>query len=304
MSSQPPNQKICTRCGVDCAALPRVKDPQGRYTCRACYDAIQAAARQRRVAAAAAAPAADAIPIAEDPADDAGGMDAILADEPRACANCGQLLGSAVICMGCGYNTQTGTMTATQKLARDGRACVACGYDLSGLKTPRCPECGADNSRGAVRSAKHKREAERTVRNAYLKPALMFAIGTAIAASIYGAQDGPEVAAGYAILFAANLIVGFIVFWVCSLMWIGFDQPMHLMALQLAGVYGVTDAVSTVFHEFLPIPVFIWLIPMAVYIGLLVDTLDLDFQDAIILGIVTFIVKVVIAIGLYAQFMA
>lgn len=30
--------KHCIVCGVDCAGRPRVKDPQGRYYCRPCYD--------------------------------------------------------------------------------------------------------------------------------------------------------------------------------------------------------------------------------------------------------------------------
>lgn len=31
--------KACVVCGVDCTGRPRVKDPKGRYYCRACYDA-------------------------------------------------------------------------------------------------------------------------------------------------------------------------------------------------------------------------------------------------------------------------
>ncbi|TVQ57097.1 MAG: hypothetical protein EA377_01195, partial [Phycisphaerales bacterium] len=36
-----PAGKICVVCNANCAGRPRVKDPKGRYYCRACYDELQ-----------------------------------------------------------------------------------------------------------------------------------------------------------------------------------------------------------------------------------------------------------------------
>lgn len=43
--------KICTVCGIDCSSKPRTKDPQGRYTCRECYDRLLERRRQAKAAA-------------------------------------------------------------------------------------------------------------------------------------------------------------------------------------------------------------------------------------------------------------
>ncbi len=36
-----PAGKICVVCSANCAGRPRVKDPKGRYYCRACYEELQ-----------------------------------------------------------------------------------------------------------------------------------------------------------------------------------------------------------------------------------------------------------------------
>lgn len=33
------SQKICIKCGADCAGKPRVKDASGRYACKSCVAA-------------------------------------------------------------------------------------------------------------------------------------------------------------------------------------------------------------------------------------------------------------------------
>lgn len=303
--------KVCVRCGRDCAGRPRVKDAQGRYTCGECVEELKAARAQgpAPVAATPPQPQAAAAPEVEEDGlialEDEPLPEGLIGDGPRSCGNCGMVLGSgAVVCMGCGFNTQTGRLVSTHRPPGEGKKCTKCGYDLAGLKTSRCPECGTLNlpPRRAEQEAKAARE---TVRDAYLKPALMAVVGCAVAAAVTGADGGAEAVVEYAVLFAISYIVGLAVFWVCSVMWIGFDAPMHLVALQLAGVYGVTDAASSLVNLVPFLPTFIgWIIVVTVYVGLLMEVLDLELQDAVILGLVTFIVKVVIAIVIMAHLFA
>ena len=58
--------KICIRCHEDCSNRPRVKDPDGRYICRACLERAVEEKRQRQAEAAAPAPAPAPEPIGLD----------------------------------------------------------------------------------------------------------------------------------------------------------------------------------------------------------------------------------------------
>lgn len=297
--------KVCVRCGRDCAGRPRVKDAQGRYTCGECVEAIKAARARGPARAVPAAPAATEPAPADDgliALDDEPLPASLLGEGPRTCGNCGMVLGSgAVVCMGCGFNTETGSLVSTRLPPGEGKKCSKCGYELSGLKTSRCPECGTLNL-PPRRAEQERRAAADTVRDAYLKPAIMAVVGCAIAAAVMGATEGTDAVVGYAILFAASYVVGLVVFWACSLIWIGFDAPMHLVALQLAGVYGVTDAASSLVDLIPVMPAFLgWIIVATVYIGLLMEVMEIELQDAVILGFVTFVVKFVIAMVLVAS---
>lgn len=97
--------KICVVCGTDCAGRPRVKDPRGRYYCKACYD------KRRSPQQAGAAGRAPEIAIEPEPSM----LDELL--EPHAgaepggsCPNCGQdVPGGAVLCVNCGFNLRDGS---------------------------------------------------------------------------------------------------------------------------------------------------------------------------------------------------
>src|SRR5262249_48979528 len=131
----PAATKVCIKCGTDCSNKPRTKDPEGRYTCKACYDAMMAKAAAAKVAKAAAPqpePKPLRTPVVVGAPDDASVMAALLEDSPaaitEACPSCGAgLAGGAVICTICGYNKETGRAVnlkirkaAKDKAARSG----------------------------------------------------------------------------------------------------------------------------------------------------------------------------------------
>lgn len=124
MSTAP--AKVCQICHQDCSKKPRVKDPQGRYSCEECVAQRQAEAAllagadptpgvERRAAAKPAArPApAKAATVAEGtPAgfwDQPAAAPAPVAAAQTRCAQCGNgLTPGAVICTLCGFNAQSG----------------------------------------------------------------------------------------------------------------------------------------------------------------------------------------------------
>lgn len=93
--------KVCTICGEDCSQRPRIRDAQGRYTCKACAEA-------RAASASKLAPQTAPSPAAE-------GVNAAFADFDFApCPGCGAPLKSAVnVCVSCGYNKATGKQIKT-----------------------------------------------------------------------------------------------------------------------------------------------------------------------------------------------
>ncbi len=111
--------KICTICGEDCAARPRVKDVEGNYFCKPCLND-----RQRGgggpAPASGASPFLDASPTAAQAlwADvDQPGRPSVGRDGTRyiPCMQCGtRMKEDAVLCTACGYNPRRGKRLTTR----------------------------------------------------------------------------------------------------------------------------------------------------------------------------------------------
>jgi hypothetical protein len=327
--------KICVRCGQDCSERKRVKDAAGRYVCQECLDKALAAkaAAQRSAAkqaeapaiepAAAAAPPAPPAPTVPDPADD-GTIPLELEESPapqvarspagesRPCPLCGTAMrGEDVICTECGYSRETGKrLEGAGKAVRSKKPrtakCQKCGYSLAGLSSTVCPECGHKNrveNRWWIDPARERRDA----RWEYFKPLLMLAIGGGLTLLILALAGDAEEALSYSIAFAIKLPVGLAVFLMCCYLWIGFDAPIRLTILRLAGIFAVVDLVALVVgYPLSGVPVLgtygVLLIAGGVYVGLLMDMLELDLQDACIVGLITYVVWVVGGLFLVAYF--
>lgn len=111
--------KSCTVCGIDCSGRPRVKDQQGRYMCQECFDKVK---QTKQVQKAPPAPAVAAV-TAADPAinlndnsfllDIGGSKSTSVTGASKVCPECGRgMSASAVVCIGCGFNSQTGKRLA------------------------------------------------------------------------------------------------------------------------------------------------------------------------------------------------
>lgn len=134
--------KVCVHCGVNCEGIPRVKDAEGRYACKGCFDRIAASGQS---AQAATAPVVKVVAKAKAPAavgsnrvasnasvapidDDAMDLSALVSAEKQAaentsyakmqrCPHCDALApAGSRICPGCGFDYHTGLAGAKTKV--------------------------------------------------------------------------------------------------------------------------------------------------------------------------------------------
>lgn len=333
----------CGKCGADVAHAKRMKDSKGRYFCELCAAALRQRAAEKlgqpvdgsvQAAPAGVQISAPAMSAATPQPED--GTFA-LADEParpvarptvglgnlQICPDCGHPLGADHdICAGCGFNRKTGHHIGRGNVVTDAggggtlpaskhvpKPCKKCGYDMTGTKTGRCPECGTINTR--MLSAKQTES--QTLKSMFVGPAIMIGIGLTLAVVAYfirgwvtnsgGLVGGAGYGGWYLAYYAVSVVVGFGTYIGCSVMFVGFDEPLGVTFVRLAGVYAVTDAVSAVLGSFLPGFV-AWPILAVVYLGLLMQVMELDWEDAWLVGAITYIVHVVVSVAMWYVWMA
>lgn len=272
MSEQPASAKVCIACGTDCAGRPRVKDPHGRYMCRACAD-------KRSPVTPSGASAADDAPL--DLVPDL--LDAPAIESVTPCPECGRpIAAGGTVCVSCGHNLATGKQLRIHK-----------GTD----KAPATTNPYKHHERLGVERADSAKE--------YIKPIVMFLIGAGIVAIWQGAQaENPAAGAAYLLRYAINVPIAVIVFATCCLIWIGFDAPLHLTALRIAGIYAICDLVQHTINQVPLAGIFAWVITIFVYIGLLSEMLDMDIQDAVVVALLTFLAKWVVKLTLFMMLFA
>ena len=206
----------------------------------------------------------------------------------------------AHLCTHCGYDMRRGVRVKSKVdgvATPAGPACANCGYELTGLSTGVCPECGTKFSVSRLlRKFDYDEDSRRATREAYRTPIIMAAVAVPLAAALTAVHTGDALdALAYLIGFAIEVPVGVGAFWLCCVLMLGFDAPMRLTAVRLAGIYAVVDAVHAGL-ALTPVPLIPWLAAMVIYIGLLMSLLELDVQDAIVVALVTFIVKLMLAL--------
>ncbi len=170
--------------------------------------------------------------------------------------------------------------------------CPQCRYDLRGLRADVCPECGLKLTYGAMRRAQDLREGKKSGGWFDRKAVLMAIIGLAVSATIMGIRFGSVGLVVFGIDFAFTIVVGWLVFFVCSILWIGFDQPLRTTVLQTIGAFGFFAGIAVLLN-LIPIPGIVTsLIAFAVLAGVLSDLLELDFQDAAIIALLVTVVRI------------
>ncbi len=291
--------KTCGICQEDCSDRPRVKDAKGRYYCKSC--AMDRAASHATEEAHLPPPEDDANPYAIDEGDfgtaaplPAGMLD--LTDRSSPCPACMHSMPpGAKVCVSCGYQVDKGIQTSTKVEKRKGRPgypCEHCGYDLTGLRSTVCPECGKPNNF----SRKHRLNTGLTsqmLRDEYRKPAVWFAVGFVAVGIVLAIKGEPLGFVVYAILLAFQLPLMLIGLWLCQKTFLGDIGTPLLNLVRLAGALALGNAVDTI----IPFGFFFLTPGLIVFWAVLMDLFEIDLRDAIITGIIMGIIKIAGALG-------
>ncbi len=299
-SPRPAQGKVCIRCGLDCSSRPRVKDLQGRYTCRDCYDAMQ----NEPAVVLSPAPTKRAEhriePAPEDPAAgaDEGIYALMLEDAVQAqsrittspCPGCGHpLAADAAICTTCGYNTRTGQAVTTRKAS-------ASDPDIAPGDDP------------LVKASRQERRRQKTLTTQmeYIKPLIYMVVGLGITCTLLMNRGGTDDVARYLLAYSISIPCAVAGFCFCCILWLGFDAPLPLTAVRLAGIYAIADIFFYgLSFRYLALLGFIGLgvrfvVPVVVSAGLMMHLMDMDHEDAMIASVITFIIRFVGMLALAA----
>jgi hypothetical protein len=140
MAPEPTTAKLCTVCGTDCAGRPRIRDQQGRYICKECFDRAKQT-RQTQKNPPSVSPLPTQADTVSAPADgdnsfllNLGSKESTGIQGTKPCPECGRAMSSnAVLCIGCGYNTSTGRRIPVRVIKTKEKAPKAEGAGSSSL---------------------------------------------------------------------------------------------------------------------------------------------------------------------------
>ncbi|MFI4898743.1 MAG: hypothetical protein ACIARR_13080 [Phycisphaerales bacterium JB059] len=277
----PRSPKTCQLCGEDCGRRPRVKDSHGRYYCAPCAKQAARASGDR--------------PAQIDLDDDSITIEPETRTSRGVCPSCLRPLPPDTgVCVSC----STG-LNRNPSPDGSGPKCQKCGYDLTGARSLICPECGTKQSPTLARRNEHSRA---IVRDAYLKPALALVLGLAFIIVFQLLIEQANAIPTVLLAILIQSVVGLVIFWICSLAWIGFDEPFHMNVLRLLAIYAISWSALLVASSLPPLLCSaILFVPAGIFALLHKKMLDLEMQDALLVSVITGIVWAVVFIILLGQ---
>jgi hypothetical protein len=265
-------RKTCAHCRQDCSKKARMKDPQGRYYCKECFEVAMReakAAAERRVAEREPEPELLAEIVPEEAAGPVVQAVAVMAG----CPDCGKPMpAGSVLCTACGYDS------------RQGRRLIGAVAKVK-----------EDEGKKAVR------EADRSaVAKAYLVPLGIFAVSVGLTfAFLSNLRHGQELGTAILASYAVTVPVGLVVFWILSVVWFGVDAPLHIIALRLAAVYATGQAVNALFMMLTGGYGGLGIVTtIALYTVMHMVLLELEKAEAIVVSVLTLMAQFAAAIGI------
>ena len=182
--------------------------------------------------------------------------------------------------------------------------CPECSYDLRGLRSDRCPECGKMLTQSAVRQAENKRDGVKDSNWFDGRALSLAAVGLATGGTVWWFAYGGLGIPAFGAYFLFTVVIGWLTFFGCSVMWIGFDQPLRKTVVQTVGAFGVYAGVAAAF-ALLPVPGIVgFFVSAVVLIWMLSELLDIDFQDAAMIALLVGAMKTVFYMWVLAAFLA
>lgn len=212
-------KNICFRCGRGCSGLSAAFDPRGRLLCPACasISAVQVEDSGEIAILPAASPEASRAP----------------------CPFCG-----APLVLGTPTCPACGKLPSVYKVARERDPdldnlspipCTKCSYDLRGLPSLTCPECGTVNTRQS-RSRQYEETSREILLNEIRKPAIIGGASLLVVLAVLAASKGPAEAGVFLALYPIRVVVASGAFLLCGFLDSGVDPPIWLIALRMAAI--------------------------------------------------------------------
>lgn len=289
--------KNCVMCGVDCSTKPRVKDPHGRYYCQPCFDSANA----KNVKTRAATDSGDEPFRLDDPAFEDNAPPAGQAHEdiiplapvevrsgtPAPCQKCGSSwMPGAMACVVCGTapgekKKPAGGPKPGAAKAKPGKPvpCAKCGYDLRGLRSFHCPECGHKNP-ASIKPSTLSDTSREVARQAYTKPLIWMAVGLVVTTFVDLGRGEYVSLAVSAVMFPITVILAYATLWVLCAVWLGMTSSALLMLVQVAAIHGIIMGVASVMDLTFTPGIFKLVLYGVIYVYLLTEWMDMDSMDA------------------------
>lgn len=185
---------------------------------------------------------------------------------------------------------------------RQGKPCPNCGYDITGLTQRKCPECGSVLEL-ALLAKTRKDRARQQYRAALIAPAIMMVIGLVGAVVALGLLYSWSAAPYYLAAFGLQVGNAVVVFFLCSVVWIGLDDPIPVVALKIGGIYALLNFAEILLFQIPLLGSFFAMIFVSfAYLLLLMKQLDLEMIEAVVVAVLTFLSKVLIVSFLVSLF--
>lgn len=185
---------------------------------------------------------------------------------------------------------------------RQGKPCPNCGYDITGLTQSKCPECGSELELTLLAKARRER-ARQQYRAALIAPAIMMVIGLVGAVVALGLLYSWSATPYYLAAFGLQVGNAVVVFFVCSVVWIGLDDPIPVVALKIGGMYAFLNFAELLLFQIPLLGTFFAMIFVSfAYLLLLMKQLDLELIEAVVVAVLTFLSKVLVVSFLVSLF--
>lgn len=290
--------KVCVVCKQDCSKRPRIKDPQGRYTCQACAD---------KLAAKQPTPVATAVASSSAPSDEPELSIDLLAEEAKAQASVAtdqviDLSPAAPVPPSAGRGK--GKLPAYPGMRKDQAPskCAKCGYSLAGIESFKCPECGHVTPPKDYKALLEE-ESRSLARKTWLTPVITAIAVLAVCGVLHGI--GPLGWVG-AVLMLVNWVVmipvGLLAFFLCTLVFLEFDAPWGITSLrfgQILAIMMVPGAVlAAIGWAAVGFGVGGGITSFALMVVLCIVILEMEKADAIYLSVVIVLLQFAIMFGL------